>query len=137
MSDDPYEQADDLCKEANALFVDEQFEDARRLYSEALARAPKHIDALVKRAQCALALEEPAAALADADHALALEPAHDMALLRRGAPQFSAWLRKAKLAVAEQTPEQRAADQQVALGEGVGGQGALREEEPAHAALPA
>eukprot|EP01108_Squamamoeba_japonica_P009592 TRINITY_DN904_c0_g1_i2.p3 TRINITY_DN904_c0_g1~~TRINITY_DN904_c0_g1_i2.p3 ORF type:complete len:145 (-),score=44.90 TRINITY_DN904_c0_g1_i2:586-1020(-) len=123
--DDAYERADEMCAAGNALFVDEQYDEALEKYTEALALAPRHTDALVRRAQTKLSLEDAVGALADADAALEIDSTHDMAFLRRGAallalkrpaealvalekgeavrgaPQFGGLLRKARVALAE------------------------------------
>ena len=114
------QNAEELVKQGNALFVDEFFREALELYSRAVQADATNVDALVKRSHCQHKLKDFANSLADAERALALDAKHEMALLRRGValhelgrfaeaqtaleagnavaqgnnPQFPTWLRK-------------------------------------------
>lgn len=70
--------------EGNALFVDERYEEAAAAFSRALEAQPGDADALSRRAAALLQLRRLAEAAADAQRALALDPALSMASLRHG-----------------------------------------------------
>lgn len=69
--------------EANACFVDEDFQRALTLYDDAIAQDPSNADYCVKRAACHTKLGEYAEAVADASRALQLKPKHVQALMRK------------------------------------------------------
>eukprot|EP00285_Hemiselmis_virescens_P001546 CAMPEP_0173414114 /NCGR_PEP_ID=MMETSP1356-20130122/83661_1 /TAXON_ID=77927 ORGANISM="Hemiselmis virescens, Strain PCC157" /NCGR_SAMPLE_ID=MMETSP1356 /ASSEMBLY_ACC=CAM_ASM_000847 /LENGTH=207 /DNA_ID=CAMNT_0014376235 /DNA_START=32 /DNA_END=651 /DNA_ORIENTATION=+ len=78
-----------LSNEANALFVDEDYDGALDLYTQAIAAAPQSADLLVARAAVYLKLDDFPSAIGDANKAIQLQPSNAKALLRKGIACFS------------------------------------------------
>lgn len=68
----------------NALFVDEQFNEAVAAYSKSLEENDMDADTFSKRAAVYLKLKKWEEARSDADHAVALDVALSIAYLRKG-----------------------------------------------------
>ncbi|KAL3667053.1 hypothetical protein V7S43_007996 [Phytophthora oleae] len=75
-------------QEANALFVDEAYDEAVRSYTVALEKQPQDADALSKRAAAYLKLHRLKEAAADASLATELDATLHMAHMRHGVAQF-------------------------------------------------
>mmetsp|Transcript_17207 Transcript_17207/g.35191 ORF Transcript_17207/g.35191 Transcript_17207/m.35191 type:complete len:363 (+) Transcript_17207:78-1166(+) len=82
-------EATKLANEANAAFVDEDFDTALDLYSQAISIAPQSADMLVSRAAVHLKLDDFTSAIADTNKAIALEPGNSKAYLRKGIACFN------------------------------------------------
>lgn len=81
--------AADAFSAANAAFVEEEYDEALRRYSEALDLDRGNANYWSARAQCHLKLENFVEALQDADEALRLSPQNHKAMLRKGIALFS------------------------------------------------
>jgi len=82
-------EATKLANEANAAFVDEDFDTALDLYSQAIKIAPQAADLLVSRAAVNLKLDDFTSAIADANKAIELDPTNSKAFLRKGVACFN------------------------------------------------
>ena len=80
---------DALLSAANEALVDEKFERAYRLYSDALAQQ-RSVAVLLRRAQCCERMGWHAHAVEDALAAIAEEPSNVAAHTRRGSALFAA-----------------------------------------------
>jgi tetratricopeptide (TPR) repeat protein len=78
---------DDLAA-ANALFLDERYQEALELYNSAILKHPQDHVALDKRAALKLKLNQPQEALEDAERALQIQPNSNTAFLRKGQALF-------------------------------------------------
>ncbi|XP_068666801.1 protein SGT1 homolog B-like [Aristolochia californica] len=74
----------DLEKRAKEAFVDDNFELAIDLYSQALEMDPKKADLFADRAQANIKLRNYTEAVADANRAIELDPSMPKAYLRKG-----------------------------------------------------
>ncbi|OQR95352.1 hypothetical protein THRCLA_07948 [Thraustotheca clavata] len=72
----------------NACFVEEEYEEAVRAYTQALMEKPNDADALSKRAAAYLKLNQLESAVQDAQNAIQLDPTLLMAYLREGTALF-------------------------------------------------
>jgi len=81
--------AEDLAKKANEAFVDEDFEKAVDLYSQAIRLDSSNAMFFVNRAQANIKLENFTDAVADANRAIELDPSVSKAYLRKGIACFS------------------------------------------------
>lgn len=81
--------ADDLEKRANALFVDEEFDEALTLYNQAVEQEPYSANLYISRAAAHLKLENFTDAVADANKAISIDPSLSKAYLRKGAACFA------------------------------------------------
>lgn len=81
--------AEDLAKKANEAFVDEDFEQAVDLYSQAIRLDSSNAMFFVNRAQANIKLENFTDAVADANRAIELDPSVSKAYLRKGIACFS------------------------------------------------
>ena len=70
--------------QGNALYVDEQYEEAVLCYTRAIERHPDDADTLSKRAAAFLKLHKPHEAAADAVRATELDATLHMAYMRHG-----------------------------------------------------
>lgn len=70
--------------QGNALYVDEEYEEAVACYTRALETHPNDADALSKRAAAFLKLSKPREAAADASRATKLNATLPMAYMRHG-----------------------------------------------------
>eukprot|EP00802_Teleaulax_amphioxeia_P008239 Tamp_08247.p1 GENE.Tamp_08247~~Tamp_08247.p1 ORF type:complete len:361 (+),score=125.18 Tamp_08247:228-1310(+) len=82
-------EAADLANEANSVFVDEDYETALELYTQAVAAAPACADLYVARAQVHLKKEDFTSAIADANKAIELDASNSKAYFRKGVACFS------------------------------------------------
>jgi len=71
------------------MFVDEDYDSALELYTEAVSKAPQCADLYVSRAAVHLKLEDFTSAIADANKAVGLDPTNSKAYLRKGVACFS------------------------------------------------
>jgi len=78
-----------LANEANALFVDEDYDSALDLYTQAIEIAPQSADLLVARAAVHLKLDDFPAAIGDANKAIQLDSGNPKAYLRKGVACFN------------------------------------------------
>jgi len=78
---------DQVFKDANAAFVDEDFDEAFDLYTKCIENSPTP-DAYVNRAHTNIKLHQYKAAVQDADAALALDNKFSKAFLRKGIALF-------------------------------------------------
>ncbi|XP_074570052.1 protein SGT1 homolog isoform X1 [Curcuma longa] len=76
--------ATDLRKKAKDAFVDDDFELALDLYTQALDLEPRNADLFADRAQANLKLENFTEAVADANKAIELDPSIPKAYMRKG-----------------------------------------------------
>ncbi|KAL5567872.1 hypothetical protein UlMin_024447 [Ulmus minor] len=76
--------ASDPEKQAKAAFIDDHFELAVELYSQAISLNPKNAELYVDRAQAHIKLSNFTEAVADANRAIELEPSNSKAYLRKG-----------------------------------------------------
>ncbi|XP_072999311.1 protein SGT1 homolog [Typha latifolia] len=76
--------ATDLEKKAKEAFVDDNFELAADLYTQALDIDPRNADLYADRAQANIKLENYTEAVADANRAIQLDPSMTKAYLRKG-----------------------------------------------------
>ncbi|WOL08314.1 hypothetical protein Cni_G17067 [Canna indica] len=74
----------DLQKKANEAFVDDNFDLALDLYTQALDLEPRNADLFADRAQTNLKLEKFTEAVVDANKAMELDPSISKAYLRKG-----------------------------------------------------
>ncbi|XP_012858294.1 PREDICTED: protein SGT1 homolog [Erythranthe guttata] len=74
----------DLESKAKEAFVDDHFELAIDLYSQAIALCPSNADLFVDRAQANIKLQSFTDAVSDANKAIELNPANTKAYLRKG-----------------------------------------------------
>ncbi|XP_057774291.1 protein SGT1 homolog [Salvia miltiorrhiza] len=74
----------DLEKKAKEAFIDDHFELAVDLYSQAIALSPNSADLFVDRAQANIKLQNCTEAVADANKAIELDPSNAKAYLRKG-----------------------------------------------------
>ncbi|HTR85589.1 MAG TPA: tetratricopeptide repeat protein [Reyranella sp.] len=77
-------QADELVKQANALYRSKRFDEALPAYDRAVAQQPEHAGAFANRGAALHRLGRFEEALADHDRAIALRPSHSEALSNRG-----------------------------------------------------
>ncbi|KAL0488442.1 hypothetical protein AKO1_015629 [Acrasis kona] len=82
------QDADDVFKEANSQFVDEEYTKALSLYNDAIDMEPKRADFYEKRSACQYKLEKYEKAVEDADQAIKLNSNSSMAQLRKGMAYF-------------------------------------------------
>jgi len=78
-----------LSNEANALFVDEDYDSALDLYMQAIEIAPQSADLLVARAAVYLKMEDYPAAIGDTNKAIQLDAGNAKAYLRKGVACFN------------------------------------------------
>jgi suppressor of G2 allele of SKP1 len=83
-----FEMAEDIEKRGHAAFVDEDYEEAVNLYTEALALEPANATVLSSRAAAHTKLENYTDAVADANRAIELNPKAPKAFLRKGIACF-------------------------------------------------
>jgi len=81
--------SEEILKEANSLFVDEQFDESLQLYSKLLEEDPSNVDVLLKRSNNYLKLENFDLALQDANKAIEVNNQSEMAYLRKGIALFN------------------------------------------------
>lgn len=81
--------AEDLAKKANEAFVDEDFQQAVDLYSQAIRLDSSNAMFFVNRAQANIKLENFTDAVVDANRAIELDPSVSKAYLRKGIACFS------------------------------------------------
>ena len=77
-----------LANEANALFVDEDYDGALGLYTEAIAEAPQCAELYVSRAAVYLKMDDFTKAIGDANKAIGIDPNNAKAYLRKGIACF-------------------------------------------------
>mmetsp|Transcript_2072 Transcript_2072/g.6302 ORF Transcript_2072/g.6302 Transcript_2072/m.6302 type:complete len:333 (-) Transcript_2072:1082-2080(-) len=82
-------EASKLANEANAVFVDEDYETALELYTEAIKVAPTSADLYVSRAVVHLKMDNFTSAIADANKAIENDPQNSKAYLRKGIACFN------------------------------------------------
>jgi len=82
-------EAAELANQANSVFVDEDYDNALDLYSQAVAVAPACADLYVARAQVHLKKDDFTSAFIDANKAIELEPSNSKAYFRKGVACFS------------------------------------------------
>jgi tetratricopeptide (TPR) repeat protein len=82
-------EASSLANEANALFVDEDFDSALDLYSQAIETSPQCAELYVLRAAVHLKTENFTSAIADSNKAISLDPNNSKAYLRKGIACFN------------------------------------------------
>jgi suppressor of G2 allele of SKP1 len=82
-------EASSLANEANAMFVDEDFETALDLYSQAIEVSPQCAELYVLRAAVHLKTENFTSAIADSNKAITLDPNNSKAYLRKGIACFN------------------------------------------------
>ena len=82
-------EAAELANEANSLFVDEDYDTALELYSDAVAAAPTCADLYVARAQVHLKKDDFTSAIADANKAIELDASNSKAYFRKGVACFN------------------------------------------------
>eukprot|EP00283_Hemiselmis_rufescens_P003945 CAMPEP_0173418440 /NCGR_PEP_ID=MMETSP1357-20121228/595_1 /TAXON_ID=77926 /ORGANISM="Hemiselmis rufescens, Strain PCC563" /LENGTH=143 /DNA_ID=CAMNT_0014380929 /DNA_START=31 /DNA_END=458 /DNA_ORIENTATION=+ len=78
-----------LSNEANALFVDEDYDSALDLYTQAIEVAPQAAELYVARAAVHLKMEDYPAAIGDANKAIQLDGGSAKAYLRKGVACFN------------------------------------------------
>ncbi|KAH9309770.1 hypothetical protein KI387_037681 [Taxus chinensis] len=81
--------AEDLARKANEAFLDEDFEQAVELYSQAIRLDSSNATYFANRAQANIKLENFTDAVADANRAIQLDPSMSKAYLRKGIACFS------------------------------------------------
>ena len=81
--------ANDLEKKASEAFMDEDFEQAVELYTQAIRDDPKNATLFVKRAQANIKLENFTDAVADANMAIELDASMPKAFFLKGVACFS------------------------------------------------
>ncbi|KAK4384923.1 UNVERIFIED_CONTAM: protein SGT1 [Sesamum latifolium] len=74
----------DLEKKAKEAFIDDHFELAVDLYSQAIALSPSNAELFADRAQANIKLQNFTEAVADANKAIELDPSMAKAYLRKG-----------------------------------------------------
>lgn len=72
----------------NVCFIDEEFEEAVQCYDEALKASPRDATILSCRAAALLKKRNFMKALEDANNAIASDPSHEIAYLRKGLACF-------------------------------------------------
>jgi suppressor of G2 allele of SKP1 len=82
------EAAAALANQANALFVDEDFDGALELYNQAITAAPGCADLFVSRAALHIKMENFTSAIGDANKAIAIDDGNSKAYLRKGVACF-------------------------------------------------
>jgi len=82
-------EADKLVVEANALFVDEEYESALIKFNEAILKDDTNSDYFTKRSYCHFKLDNFTEAMADAKKAIQLDPKNAKAYFRKGLAAFS------------------------------------------------
>eukprot|EP00291_Cryptomonas_curvata_P020177 CAMPEP_0172169586 /NCGR_PEP_ID=MMETSP1050-20130122/10787_1 /TAXON_ID=233186 /ORGANISM="Cryptomonas curvata, Strain CCAP979/52" /LENGTH=366 /DNA_ID=CAMNT_0012840659 /DNA_START=28 /DNA_END=1128 /DNA_ORIENTATION=+ len=82
------EAAAALANQANALFVDEDFDGALDLYNQAIAAAPGCAELFVSRAALHIKMENFTSAIGDANKAIAIDESNAKAYLRKGVACF-------------------------------------------------
>ncbi|KAG0565195.1 hypothetical protein M758_8G166800 [Ceratodon purpureus] len=83
-----FETAEDLEKRGHTAFVEEDFEEAVNLYTEALTLEPSSASLFITRAAAHTKLENYTDAVADANRAIELNPKLSKAYLRKGVACF-------------------------------------------------
>ncbi|XP_057478725.1 protein SGT1 homolog B-like isoform X2 [Actinidia eriantha] len=78
----------DLAERAKEAFVDDDFETAVDLYTQAISLKPKNADLFADRAQANIKLKNFTEAVADANKAIELDPLMTKAYLRKGTACF-------------------------------------------------
>jgi suppressor of G2 allele of SKP1 len=82
-------EASSLANEANALFVDEDFDSALDLYSKAIEVSPQCAELYILRAAVHLKMDNFTSAIADSNKAISLDPNNSKAYLRKGIACFN------------------------------------------------
>jgi suppressor of G2 allele of SKP1 len=82
------EPAASLANQANALFVDEDFDGALDLYNQAITAASNVAELYVSRAALHIKMENFTAAISDANKAISIDPKNSKAYLRKGVACF-------------------------------------------------
>lgn len=82
-------EAAPLANDANAMFVDEDFDAALDLYTQAIGQAPQCAELYVARAAVHLKLDDFTGAIADANKAIGLDASNSKAFLRKGVACFN------------------------------------------------
>ena len=82
------EPAAALANQANALFVDEDFDGALDLYNQAITAASNCAELYVSRAALHIKMENFTAAISDANKAISIDPSNSKAYLRKGVACF-------------------------------------------------
>jgi len=82
-------EAAELANEANSVFVDEDYDTALDLYTQAVAAAPGCADLYVSRAQVHLKKDDFTSAISDANKAIELDATNSKAYFRKGVACFS------------------------------------------------
>ena len=82
------EAAAALANQANALFVDEDFDGALELYNKAISAASNVAELYVSRAALHIKMENFTAAISDANKAISIDPNNSKAYLRKGVACF-------------------------------------------------
>jgi len=83
------QSADDVLKEANSLFVDEDYESALKKFNEAIDMDDSNSDYYAKRSFCHHKLSDHAKALKDALKSIELDPSNSVGHFRVGMAAFS------------------------------------------------
>ncbi|GFZ01462.1 phosphatase-like protein [Actinidia rufa] len=78
----------DLAERAKEAFVDDDFETAVDLYTQAISLNPRNVDLFADRAQANIKLKNFTEAVADANKAIELDPLMTKAYLRKGTACF-------------------------------------------------
>jgi len=81
--------ADELLRQANEKYVDEDYQRAIELYSEAVAEDPSRDDLLTHRAQAHMQLQHYQDAVDDCEKALKLNKNNSKAYIRKGTALFN------------------------------------------------
>eukprot|EP01096_Ripella_sp_DP13-Kostka_P014285 TRINITY_DN6409_c0_g1_i1.p1 TRINITY_DN6409_c0_g1~~TRINITY_DN6409_c0_g1_i1.p1 ORF type:complete len:153 (+),score=53.98 TRINITY_DN6409_c0_g1_i1:78-536(+) len=75
-------------QKANALFVDEMYQEALGFYDQAIQSEPQNAEYYVKRSACLTKLKKYTKASEDAKIALSIDPKNILAHLRKGVALF-------------------------------------------------
>jgi len=89
MSSNRVDSAESELKEANSLFVDENYEEALKHYSLSIELDNTNGEAFLKRSTCYSKLQQLPEAVGDANMAIKLQPTNSKAYLRKGMACFA------------------------------------------------